>query len=60
MDLYTIKRFYQDGREPRTMAKDLTERKSVEWCNDPETSSKTAKTKKGGCNCEWFDGFIKQ
>lgn len=60
MQLYTIRRFYEDGRNPRTMAKDLTERQALEWCNGPETSSRTAKGKRRGCSCEWFDGFIKQ
>jgi len=55
--IYTIYRFYADGRNRRLMRKGLTLRQAQEHCSDPETSSKTATKKRGGCNCEWFDGY---
>jgi hypothetical protein len=68
--LYSIYRFYQDDRRPRRMAKDLTLKKAQEWCNDPETSSRTASTachdndkliaKWNDKQKHWFDGFTEQ
>ena len=57
MNDYTIKRFYQDGRNPRIIRTGLTEEQAIEWCNEDDTSSKTHPKGKNGCSCEWFDGF---
>ena len=63
-----IIRFYEDGGS-RIVKRGLTEEQAKAWCNDPETSSYTAKAPRG---CEnnpdkiakwhkekrhWFDGF---
>lgn len=65
-----IIRFFEDPeRESKVIKTGLTEEQAKQWCNDPETSSYTAKAPKG---CEgnpdkiakwhekkkhWFDGF---
>lgn len=70
--LYKIVRFYQNERRPRTMAKSLTLEAARKWCNDPETSSSTARKPKGCDGDEamierwnekqkhWFDGYESQ
>lgn len=67
--LYNIRRFYEDDRESKVIAKGLTLEEAREWCNDPETSSYTASSPKGCGNDpkkiakwhekkkHWFDGF---
>lgn len=69
--MYKIVRFHQsDTRRARVMQKNLTLEKARKWCNDPESSSKTA-TK--ACHGDekliakwedqqkhWFDGFTEQ
>jgi hypothetical protein len=73
--IYMIVRRYQNERKPRVMAKNLTLEAAQAWCNDPETSSMTAKSPRG-CgtgrfqqrNIEnwhklqkhWFDGYEEQ
>lgn len=74
-EIYKIVRFYQNERKPRTIAKNLTLEAAQKWCNDPETSSKTAKSPRGcgtgrwqARNIEnwnklqkhWFDGYERQ
>lgn len=55
---FDIYRYYSDGSKPRLQKRDLTEDQALEWVNDPETSSRTAKKKTKGI--QWFDGFVKQ
>ncbi len=71
MATYEIVRYYEDDRRPRVMQRGLSEEQARKWCNDPETSSYTAKAPRG---CEgkekridkwhdekrhWFDAFRK-
>lgn len=56
---YNIIRYYSDSRHPRIMQRGLTLDQAQKWCNDLETSSKTARRGRGGCRCQWFDGYIK-
>lgn len=73
--VYKIIRTYQNERPTRTIAKNLTLEKAQEWCNDPETSSMTAKSPRGcgtgrwqirnqqnwhKLNKHWFDGYTEQ
>jgi len=71
MELYNVVRFYQDGRRARVQRRGLTLKQAQEWCNDPETSSHTAR-KPAGCDGNenqinrwtekqkhWFDGYQK-
>lgn len=64
---YQIVRFYEDDRGRKIIKNNLTLEEAKEWCNDPETSSMTAKD---ACNGDeemiekwheerkhWFDGF---
>lgn len=58
---YKIIRFFFNGRRRRTIRRGLSLEEAQRWCNDPETSSRTAqsaaakrRTKKYG---PWFDGF---
>ena len=64
---YKIVRYYEDGRRPRTIKRGLTLEQARKHCEDPETSSMTAKNACNG-NQEainrwhekqkhWFDGF---
>lgn len=73
--VYMIVRQYQNERPPRTIAKNLTLEAAQAWCNDPETSSMTAKSPRG-CGTgrwqkrnqerwhklqkHWFDGYTEQ
>lgn len=67
--MYNIVRFYEDGRNRRVVARVYGIKAAKKWCNDPETSSYTAKSPRG-CNGKeekieqwhkekrhWFDGF---
>lgn len=55
---YAIYRYYsKEGRPARLMRRGLTLKQAQEHCNDPETSSKTAKRGRGGATCDWFDGY---
>ena len=55
---YNIYRYYNKlGKKPKLQATGLTLEKAQEWCNDPETSSKTATKKRSRCRYEWFDGY---
>lgn len=65
MDRYKIVRHYYDrGKRRRTMATGLTLEEAQAWCQDPETSSKTATgptaracTRRNG---PWFDGYDRE
>lgn len=65
---YEVVRMYQDGRKSRTQQHNLTLEQAQKWCNDPETSSKTAskyagmtKQKNLDRKCgHWFDGYRQQ
>ena len=67
--MYNIRRFYEDGRPSRIVARVYGLKNAQKWCNDPQTSSYTAKSPRG-CNGNqdriaewhkknkhWFDGF---
>lgn len=69
MSTYMIIRFYQDGRKGRVQRRGLSLEQAMRWCNDPDTSSNTAR-KPQGCNRDfkqierwnikqkhWFDGY---
>ncbi|MGI9028176.1 MAG: hypothetical protein ACR2FM_05060 [Candidatus Saccharimonadales bacterium] len=69
---YKVVRFYQNGRRSKVQAKNLTLDQAQKWCNDDETSSKTAR-KPNGCGDDekcierwnekqkhWFDGYTEQ
>lgn len=71
-EVYKIVRMYENDRRPRTIQKNLTLKQAQEWCQDPETSSMTAR-KPRGCdqderqierwhaqNKHWFDGYERQ
>ena len=70
LDMYEIVRFYQDGRKQRVQKRNLTLKQAQEWCNDPETSSMTAKNACGdnqkmidrwhAKQKHWFDGYREQ
>lgn len=65
---YKIVRFFNDtidsDKSPRNrvMARNLTLKQAQEWCNDPETSSKTAikNANKYRKRLQWFDGYTEQ
>lgn len=65
---YEVVRFYQDGRKPRVQKRNVTRVQAEAWCDDPETSSKTASkyasmTKRSNLDkkqAHWFDGFREQ
>jgi len=55
---YTIYRIYQkEGMTKRFIKGGLSLKEAQAHCNDPETSSKTAKKRRGGCVSEWFDSY---
>jgi hypothetical protein len=64
-DNYEVVRYFQDGRAPIVQKQNLTLEKAQEWCNDPETSSKTARHTQGTVKqrnldrgqYHWFDGY---
>lgn len=64
---YLVVRYYQNNRNKRIQRTGLTLKQAQEWCEDPETSSMTAKN---ACNGNdkiidkwhdnqkhWFDGY---
>ena len=66
---YTVYRYYQNDRRPMIQRRGLSLKQAQAWCNDPETSSHTAR-KPRGCdndaamidrwsekNKHWFDGY---
>lgn len=59
---YSIIRYYKNGHKSRIMETDLSLGEAAAWCNDPETSSRTATSKEAEEHTkqygEWFDGFI--
>lgn len=67
MDCYKIVRFYwtpgrADGHRRRTIETGLSLAEAQAHCNDPETSSSTAKGAKARrisaqAGCSWFDGY---
>lgn len=71
-ETYKIVRIYENDRKPRTQARGLTLKEAQKWCEDPETSSMTAKQPRGtGGNGRtiqkwhdlkkhWFDGYEKE
>lgn len=72
-DTYKIVRVYEKTlKHSRVQKRGLTLEQAQKWCNDPETSSMTAR-KPLGCDGDdrqierwhdkqkhWFDGFIKE
>lgn len=68
---YKIIKFYEDGRN-RVVRRGLTLEQAKQICNDPETSSMTAKKPRGCANDEtqiarwhetqkhWFLGFQRE
>ena len=68
--LYKIVRMYQNHRRTRTMRRNLTLEQAQKHCQDPETSSKTAKSACNGSERaiqnwhekqkHWFDGYTEQ
>lgn len=58
--LYKIMRVYEDGRKSRVIAENQTLEQAQKHCKNTETSSRTAEKGKGGCSCEWFDGYTRQ
>lgn len=59
---YRIIRFYFNEDEPsRVIYRGLTEQEAKDHCNNPETSSSTAKCARAARitaeHGEWFDGF---
>lgn len=65
--LYNIIRKFENGKPARVVQRGLTLKKAQEWCEDPETSSMTAKTACNGSEKaiqrwhdqqkHWFDGY---
>ncbi len=49
---YTVVRFYQNDRRPRIIKRGLTLEEAQKHCNDPETSSKTARAPRGCMNAK--------
>jgi len=59
MKEYKIYRLYaKEGMSRRFIKGGLTLEQAQAHCNDPETSSKTAKKGRGGCVSEWFDSYM--
>jgi len=52
---YNVYKFYQDGRRARLIKRNLTLNEAQKICNDPETSSHTARQPKG---CDNNDTLI--
>lgn len=62
---YKIKRFFQnDNIRPKTIRTGLTLEEAQAHCNDPETSSRTAKGAKAKARTKrygpWFDGYTEE
>lgn len=68
-ELFSVYRFKENGSKPKLQKSGLTLDQARAWCNDPETSSKTAKQPRGCGGKEstierwhttqrhWFDGY---
>lgn len=63
MITYKIVRYFQNAGK-RTINTGLTLEEAQEWCNNPETGSRTAtssaakaRTRRSG---QWFDGFTEE
>jgi len=62
---YRVVRFYQNNRRRRVQATNLSLEQAQQWCNDPETSSKTSSKHAGMTKQKnldrkyghWFDGY---
>ena len=58
---FKIERSFFEGYPDKTIKRGLTEEDARAWCNDPETSSATCKSKKAQAIFakygEWFDGY---
>lgn len=54
---YDIIRMFEDERAPIVIRKNVVLGVAQDHCNDPETSSKTAKDPKKVARCAWFDGY---
>ena len=59
-DTYKIIRFYFD-KSSEVINTGLTLEEAQEWCRDPETSSRTCKSREGlertAKHGNWFDGY---
>ena len=59
--LYTVLRFYFQGRRTRIIKRGLTLEQAQAHCSDPETSSSTCKSSAGKRRTKrfgpWFDGY---
>lgn len=65
MALYKIVRHYMSpNKSNRTIMTNLTKEEAMEYCSDPDTSSRTTTSKAGlACtrrNGPWFDSFTEQ
>ena len=58
---FKIVRNFFEGYPDKTIKRGLTEEEARAWCNDPETSSATCKSKKAQAIFakygEWYDGY---
>ena len=59
--MYKVIRFFFKDRRPRTIKRGLTLEEAQTHCQDPETSSSTAKSSKKlaytRAHGPWFDGY---
>lgn len=65
MTTYTIIRFYQDPLKlNETIQTGLTLDEAQDWTNDPETSSRTARSESAAARTAlygpWFDGYTEE
>lgn len=58
--LYTVKRFYSDGRRARVQRRNFTLEQARQWCSHRDSSSRTHPQGRNGVTCDWFDGFTAQ
>lgn len=62
-DTYTVVRHYYRGTR-RTLKTGLTLKEAKDYCNDPETSSATATSKRNVAHTAkhgpWFDAFVRE
>jgi hypothetical protein len=63
-ETYSIVRFHAGGLPVARLATGLTIEEAREWCEDPETSSRTCKLPKNIAYTEkhgaWFDGYTEE
>ena len=65
---YKIVRYYQNDRRPRVQRTGLDLKAARNWCNDPETSSKSKESLQSPKTqarydaelLHWFDGFTEE